>query len=495
MISRFFRKLLSSAVTIILILGLMSTSIIARNKSIRGQFYQGVGLIKKVIAESLDSSVNQESWMFQERVNGQLGKMLPLVAYNNVNLENYLNLEVTLRGRRINGSLVINSLATSEKLRLPRVLHPERLPRGESNYNLSDLRQAQQFQELVSTEAMVLPSATVGERMLVVAPIHFSNNTNTRLTHDELVSRFTTGSMSVRGYFQEASFRLFSTQTLVLETIVLPFTDQECAANLFGTCTQAVLAQIPPEITAQSHNYIFMPPVISGTQGAISTLGTKGQNLTNEYAWIQQYSLFDSDVKSFLSAVTHELGHQLGLQHAEGISLSGVVCGSCDRADTMTARLRYPNAYHRMTLGWFKGKITVLNGPGTYNVILRSPAVVANKLASRVVLVPQYNLDNTPTGEMMLWEIRAEVNPYESFVLFPNYRTGLAKRKGSMDLSLSSSRPYLYHLRDPNPVNYDNAPLPQGEVFTDTSDGTSIEYFVFMMAVGGKARITVTRGP
>lgn len=468
--------------------GQRSASVKARQGST--QTYNAVGLIRKVISENEDFSVSTETYMFQD----QVGQMIPVQG--NFDFDMYLNKKVAIRGR-LGSEVKVSSLVPLERIDERRIPQPQNFPVGITEYDLSTKEGSQKLSAAAENNAIILPAPTIGDRQTVVVPVTFTNNTNLLLSQAELNSRFYTGATSVRGFFQEASFNRFRIYGQVLPPIAIPFTDSDCANNMFSSWTQAAMAQIPMEIQQTNNNYVFLPPAIPGcSMTAVSTAGNKGVDSIDQIAWIQQTTFLTGDLSIFTNAASHELGHQFGLQHAEGVNLSGAVCASCDRADFMAARLRYPNAYHRLTLGWLIGKISVINGPGEYNCALRSPGVVSGKSATRVVLVTQYNSNGIPTGDMKIIENRADLNFYEMFgTQFAAYRLGVSIRKASMDLSLASSRSYLYHMNVANPVDYDNAPLAVGNQFADTSDGITIQAQSFSIAGGARVKVITTRGP
>lgn len=454
------------------------------------QTYNGVGLIRKVIAENEDFTASTETFMFED----QTGRMFPVQGKFDFDL--FLNKKVQIRGR-LGSAVKVSSLVPLERIDERRIPQPQNFPLGVTEYDLSTKDGHQRLSAAAENNAIILPQPTVGDRQTVVVPVTFTNNTNLLLSQAELSSRIYTGANSVRGFFQEASNNRFRIYGQVLPSITIPFTDADCANNMFSTWTQAAMAQIPMEILEGTNNYVFLPPAISTcSMTAVSTAGNKGVDSVDQIAWIQQTPFVVGDLSLFTNAIAHELGHQLGLQHAEGVSLSGAVCASCDRADFMGARLRYPNAYHRLTMGWLVGTIAVVNGPGEYPFTLRSPGVVFGKLATRAVLITRYDTNGTPIGDMKILENRADLNFYELFgIQFAAYRLGVSIRRGSMDLSLASSRSYLYHMNVANPIDYDNAPLAVGNQFVDPSDGSTIEAQTFSIAGGARIKVTTTRGP
>lgn len=324
-------------ICLVVFLGLVSQMAFAQRYTSRT--YSAVGLIRKVIFESEDFSQSQESYMIQE----ESGRMVPISG--NFDFDSVLEKKVVLTGtlNRRDSSVIVNSLQPLEKIREPKPVHPENLPRGETSYDLSTKEGTSEFQKAIATGGIILPPPTTGMRFTVVVPITFTNNTNLIFTRAQLESRLFNGTNSAAGFFSGASFGKFGINGVVLDPIAIPFTDADCASNMYNSWTQAALARIPPEIVTQSNNFVFMPAGIpTCSMSASSTVGVKGANLNDQYAWIQQDDYHASNLSDHISTITHELGHQFGLPHAQGISLSGVVCEYCDIADFMGSKLRYP---------------------------------------------------------------------------------------------------------------------------------------------------------
>ncbi len=466
-----------------------------RNASVKSrldltQTYNAVGLIRKVIAENEGFSASTETFMFED----QTGRMVPVQGKFDFDL--YLNKKVQIRGR-LGSDVKVSSLVPLERIEERRVPKPQNFPAGVTEYDLSTKEGHQKLSAAAENDAIILPQPTVGDRLTYAVCVGFLDLPDCPLTQSELDIRMYSGGTSVRGAYLESSHGKFRLNGQAHPRISINLTSANCVNNMFGSWTQAVMAQIPSEILQESNNFVFFTPPIPGCSwGAISTGGNKGQNSVDQIAWIQLSALMVSNLNEFISTATHEVGHQLGLQHADGVSLSGVVCGGCDRADFMAARLRYPNSYHRLALGWLVGKVVIVNGPGDNSFTLRSPGVVSGKSAIRTVLMPRYDSNGIPTGDMKIIENRADLNFYEFFgAQFMAYKLGISIRKSPTDLSLTSGKSYLYHMNVANPVDYDTAPLTVGNQFVDNSDGVTIEAQSFSIAGGARVRVITNRGP
>ncbi len=459
--------------------------------------YSNIGIVRKLVVHYTDES-SEEIFAFESQDQDGMIR-LTSGSGSNVDLDKYNSKQVLLNGLqdlRTGKLTALSVIQISPEDPRPQV-KDGKLPMGQRTFDTD----SKEFESYMSN-FLTLPPPLPSIRMNYIAPMNFTDLLSTPLTQEELNSRIFTDSQATNGQYSESDFYWQASEFKyrVIGEVepwkTIPFTSANCVDNMFGAWTNARMAMIPNEIKAIYKRYTFVLPTIPGcTIDAVGTVGTKGDETVNQYAWIPITGNRITNLSEFILAFEHEHAHNDGFQHPCGLIIATGGCSDTnDRADNVGVRLRYPNLYNRLSAGWFSGKLVTLNGPGVYTVNLRSPAVTTK--TPKGVMVPLYNANGTSSGMILLLEVRKDMNFYEFFPpQYYTYKTGVAIRRGSVDLSVNTSKSYLYDTTPNSPIGFDDAPLQVGLSFSDPEFGFTVEHVSSSLARGTVIKVTLTHGP
>lgn len=482
-------------VILFLMLGIFIFPVFNQVNSTKIENFSGVGIIRQIISENSEFSHEETSYIFENQ-DGSIQNL------NNVSVKfaKYINFKVALLGSRSESkeSIDITSVNLLEKMPKKRELDVSKIPPGITEYDLDTKEGQREFNRISLGGGIVQPNQTAGTREVNVVLVNFANNNNPLFSNEEYESRIFTGHDSVKNFFAGASFGDFKISGNIIGPITLP-SDANCEEKMFSEWIPAIKSQLPPN---NIYNWQFISQQIPDcSYQAVSTVGTKGVSNSVQTSWIQQSPILNSR-KNFVTTSTHEFGHQFGFLHPDGIDpFTLAIYGSIDQVDFVTGELHYPNAYNRLAAGWLgKGKITIINGVGNFNIRLKSPAIVGDKQASRIVIVVNYNSDGSPAGTIDIGEIRANAGPNQYYENFNSrmsaYLQGVSWRYGSIDLTASTSKSYLYKLNQRfDPYDFDKAPLAVGQTFNFASTGTTLTGVSYTQQRGFTLNVITTRGP
>lgn len=216
-----------------------------------------------------------------------------------------------------------------------------------------------------------------------------------------------------------------------------------------------------------------------------------------------------------LSTVIHELGHTLGLDHAEaapckegGLSVSLTYTGTCglkeygDWYDPMGASRSHStfNPFYAEDLGWLKGsrlrKLPLEGSTTTYDL---DPYGANKGLRSVMVpLPPSRHTSNSSSGQLaMEYKGRAGIDDYlwqrgmsTCSYLTPRGHLFLRHRPGNVGMKVLKLPARSSHLLDmtPDTETICDSGLPPGDSWTDPTGDLKINY---VGVIDGKARVSV----
>lgn len=455
---------------------------------------QHIGLLRKLVLEFEDGS-SEEVFALERNNSMQMISTAQLPKSEAQKLEKFFNKKVSLTGTLVGNRILMDSVTALEAIPAPRVPDFESLPRGMSQFELG----VQNMDRSIATPGfMVVPQPIYGDIGTYVLMTDFTNNQVHLATREQMHSLFfdrSIGANSLYGYFAGASngdVRLYG-ETQDWTTI--PFTDANCLDNLGDVWLPAQLASIPPDRLEAYTKFAFILPRIPGCSfAAIATVGEKGQFGVRQYTWIQYDSGFQNNPLSFLSAMSHEHGHMYGFGHSCGYDpQTGQCIDYRDPADIMGSWLRYPNVYNRMAMGLLQGKVAVLNGPQYQSINLIAP-VDFRRNFPKAFIVPTFNADGTPTGEMFVGELRRDYDWIERFLgPFVGYNQAVALRRGPVDMVPVESRPGLYDYSNGAICCFQGASVRSGQQMTVTHGATTLilQYSNYALVNGARLELTV----
>lgn len=377
-----------------------------RVKNLSGKSGEFEGVVKTVVDENESGA--------QKQFLDTGGKLIPVFLDG----EKFLNATVSIKGRLNDAGVIV-----PDKIRV--------LEQPEKTFN----------------------AAVSGNRTVLVIPVNYTNDTSQPATVEQLRSLVFTGAYSVNSYYQQASdgqLKLVGRQNVngdIADWRTIPFTNENCSARTAEYAAAAdnlALQQGYNPNLYQSVVYVF--PSGNCSQGH-ATLGSIANQSQTNRVWVSVI-FFDMIYNSLHQLFAHELGHNLGLEHAsafrncpsmlpfencQGLDAygdNGDVMGNVSTFSPPASRLF--NNYQRLRLGWLKGKTQIFDSPGTYYVRLFSPnhPTKGTTLAQIRLKDPNGNF----IGGSIYLEFRRNSPPYDIFDSAELFNRGVAIRVAREDL-------------------------------------------------------------
>lgn len=342
-----------------------------------------------------------------------------------------------------------------------------------------------------------MPAPTFGSRKVLTLLVNFTNNQTQPVTVEQVRSNVFTGANSANAYFKEASLYRYNLTGIqradgdVVGWLTLPFTDASCNVQTEWTQGADALAR---QNGYESNNYnsvLYVFPTLCG-EPSKADLGVIGDTTTLRRAW------FTSGAVNNVSAIVHEIGHNLGLNHANALVCSGAsIWNSCqdieygDPFDRMgrTTLSFFFNNYYRLSLGWLTGRAQIVTTSGDYSLLAPSFPAKGNQ----VLQIPLKSPNGQLTGLSYFLEFRRRFsfdNPYQNNIDQPVYR-GVSIRYTFSELRGSAT--YLIDTTPNTPANFSDAPLTAGNTFVDSRYGITITTLSTNPMRGARVRIQLSR--
>ncbi len=360
---------------------------------------------------------------------------------------------VRIRGKRLNGSLLVPTGSPSNTPTLPDA--------GSST-----------TQSGIQTLALASPY-TFGAQSTLVLLVNFSDNTSQPTTVDAARSLVLT---------TLSNFDLENSQNQTWLTgdafgwFTLAMSGSTCDTNTLAA--QAQQAATNAGVNLASYNrYVYLFPNIAacGWAGLGSIGGRPSQ------AWINGYV-------TNLQVIGHEMGHNFGLYHAHSLVCSGVTIGSScstneygDLYDMMGQwTASHFDAFHKEQLGWLNYgsslPITTVSSSGSYTI---TPYETGS--GSKALKIPK------DASSYYYVEYR-QLAGFDSVLSgYPAATTGVTVH------SASPSDPNSSNLLDMNPQTstFNDAALAVGQTYTDSAAGVTLK---LTSANASAATVDVTLG-
>jgi hypothetical protein len=287
--------------------------------------------------------------------------------------------------------------------------------------------------------------------------------------------RIFTAPDSVKAFYAEASYGALNLEGDVFDWI--PTERTELCDDPDGIEQRAMAAAAAAQIDLSSYDHVFLVLADSCRGGGSADIGSPANP--------GRFSVYWSNTSSFVFA--HELGHNLGLAHADGYDCSPSVIadpgscsalGSADPYDTMGFLPFHFNAYDKAVQGWLDG-CNVVTAPsgGEFTLVpleLGSTETQVLRVPAPAALCPAF----TSTPCYYYVEYRQPIGFDGAFGDFPVHHGATIRLGGELDLPQFSARSTLLLDMNPRPEGatqavFFDAPLAVGRTFTDPT-GVSI---------------------
>jgi hypothetical protein len=346
----------------------------------------------------------------------------------------------------------------------------------------------------------VPPLPTFGSRKVLVLLVNFINNQSQPVTAEQMRSNIFTGRNSANEFFKEASHYRFNLtgnarpdgDVVGWLTLPFPYTSNPCYLLTNWTLEADELAR---QRGYESDNYstvVYVFNTVCDSIYAVATGGRVGDPARKTRVWLSPAAAND------VTTIIHEIGHNLGLDHATAFACPGTNIPDCqtieygDIFDSMGSSLNptFFNNYFRLSLGWLTGRRQVVTTSGDYTLM---PPSVPTK-GNQILQIPLKHSDGELTGYSYFLEFRRPVRfnipfPFDDHYSHPVYN-GVSIR-----YALNKPQGYRSHLIDsrPNTPNFFDAPLTVGNTYTDARHGITITTLNTNPLRGARVRIQFSR--
>ncbi|HEY8562893.1 MAG TPA: hypothetical protein VIL74_21120 [Pyrinomonadaceae bacterium] len=323
---------------------------------------------------------------------------------------------------------------------------------------------------------LTAPPPTFGSRKVLVLLVKFPDTPPLTLTPEIARTKIFTSELSPNEFVKEASqnrYRLTGSLRPdgdVTQWLTLPATPAGC--DVYGQWTQSA-GELARQNGFEPNNYnsvIYVFPHICNLRPS-ATVGPMG-GTTTESIWLNEGTVYNE------YTVTHELGHNLGLMHANGLSCQGNDfpnnCTSVEYGDVFDAMgsgvTFFFNNYSRSALGWLTGRAATVTESGDYRII---PPTATSK-GIQILEIPLKNPDGTATGYSYFLEFRRPFS-FDNRLTEPGYNflySGVGIRRAP-SVFVARQGTDLIDATPQTPTHLD-APLQAGYTFFDKRHGVFI---------------------
>lgn len=353
-------------------------------------------------------------------------------------------------------------------------------------------------QNIIITPAVTTPAAQ--QRKVAVILFNFQNDPRQTMTTDQARAVMFTNATSISNYYKETSNNaieftgkvrtdgdVFGWYTIPVNA---PTSTSGCTPETWGQKADAVAAKAGVDLSGYDH-IVYTFPLINNNFSVCTWAG---------FAQIGGVRSWSHGAPGYFSLriTGHEMGHNLGLQHAEALRCTngGQVVSYSSTCNTISygdiveimdndpSELRHIAPYRAAYLGWMPTsaiKNVTTSGTytlGNYNDVTQSV---------RAIRIP-----TSIAGQYFYLEFRQPSGSFDNFAPTANAVNGLIVRLG-FDYSLRAITKLLDMTPETTDVSFNegfrDAALLVGKTFTDDQTGTSI---TLDSIANGAAQVNVT---
>jgi hypothetical protein len=320
---------------------------------------------------------------------------------------------------------------------------------------------------LSSARGKLAASVPAGPRKTAVILVDFPGDTPP-WTPDEVRQWVFTDADSANAFYKEDSYGDVSLvgknrvdgDVYGWYTIPAPVADPDYGCDPNAIAADADAAAASGGFTADGYEhviYAFPPQSLCGWSG----LG----EMPGERSWINGYA-------DHVEVVAHELGHNMGLNHASSLectegSVVVAISSTCttreygDPFDVMgNLSTHHNNAWHLLQIGFLPSSdVQVANGSGTYTI-----SATAARTGTRLLRIPRPVGSSPPYYDL---DLRATNGVFDDFLSNDPAVQGVTIHA---DPEVTTPRPVQSKLIDATPGSlwgFDDAPLAAGNTFSD----------------------------
>jgi M6 family metalloprotease-like protein len=335
------------------------------------------------------------------------------------------------------------------------------------------------------------PPEAVGDQRTLVLLVDFPSSLARKYTRDEMQNFLFNGPLN--NFYKEQSYNNVSFSGDVLDWVTLPQDLSPVDAHTCGIVSNEQIATIisNKNIDLSKYDRLLVIPSHQSLANGCSTVG-KGDFIYKNYtyrlsiSYVAYYGdLSPANLRALVTLVGHELGHALGVMHANAWDCaSATLYGDCRHVeygnifDVMGGGVfaQHFNAFYKEFLGWIKPESTVLiTTSGTYTI---NPFELASS-SKKIAKIQMLNSTATP----FYLEYRRGVG-FDSTLNDPSVtqnQSGILINQIIPDLNskLSSTRLLdMQPLQPASPSWYDKvkqSSLNSGMSFADAGRGITID--------------------
>lgn len=376
------------------------------------------------------------------------------------------------------GRVELNFAGKAPDLRSGMKLHVK----GQQNGNILTL-DAEAVADLGASAAATLPN-TLGEQKTLVLLVNFQDNISQPYTLAEATNIVFS---QASNFYKENSQQQTWLGGAAYGWYTLPLSQASCDVFQIETAARQAATAAGVDVSAYSHYVYVFPNTTACPWGGLGTVGGNPGSV-----WI------NGGLR--VASVSHELGHNLGLQHSHGLECGaasvGASCTSVDYGDLLdvmgSTNPGHFNAFQKERLGWLNTgglpPITTVQASGTFTLSAYEAAGTSAK-ALKILK------STDPTTGAKTWyyvEYRTATGS-DSFIATingTNVPNGVVVHTGTdggasslLDMTPASSIYYTYDWNDPA--------LPVGQSYTDAGAGVTI---TTSAVNGSSATVTVSIG-